>query len=738
MNRIRKNCLLIQMSILLCMVFFSGCGKIAQTDGNPEENQIYYRIQDTTIPNPDEALGDAIKENGWVRNLEFTLKGKTIYRLARVFNETDGMPEAHRDFVQILETPYEEWMTYEVSSQYWDEEYEWTAYSISDMQVSGEGQVYFWLHSNLDNKEYLGSWEAGAPGKLLCTIPLSINEKSWDVPSLEESYLYQGNALSVMDQNLQIKKDYILPGDVYGVIKNPVDKKIYWYGINDDGFGIWRIEDGVAILQNFEEINTVDSKVVHAAFSLEGILYLTDMKSMWKLEDSKEPVKLFDYLQQDCFMEDLQKMSVLAEDDMLLLAKYEKEYHLLSVKEGERPAEKQEITLAVFFAPGISSLQKSIMQFNRENEKYHVKLLNMENEKAWLEYLNKIQMEVSAGRGPDLLLDNVIDARACAENGYIQSMEGMLEEDGDYWQIPLEGGKIHGIQYGIPYECEIILAAYSEELTGGKTTWTVSEMMEAVRASQAEMLCYDYTGTDIVYNFGLLDNDNKDYIDWEKGESHLTEAPFLELLSFAKEYADRGQYKQEEVGEMMQQGKIAAHSNMYVFDLSEISFLEACFQGKSASIGFPCVKGNGIYVRSVNLYWNSSSDKREGIKEFITYLLSEEVQKRYVEFIGTKFAVRLSAIEYSIERMCVEKEYPIIGYGYHEYNGIQYYMDYFTEIEAEKFRFLLEHAKPNNWNVSAISEIIYEELTPYFEGDRTAKEAAKILDNRVQLYLDER
>ena len=32
----------------------------------------------------------------------------------------------------------------------------------------------------------------------------------------------------------------------------------------------------------------------------------------------------------------------------------------------------------------------------------------------------------------------------------------------------------------------------------------------------------------------------------------------------------------------------------------------------------------------------------------------------------------------------------------------------------------------------------YEELEPYFEGQRTAEEAMRILNNRVQLFLDER
>ncbi len=47
-----------------------------------------------------------------------------------------------------------------------------------------------------------------------------------------------------------------------------------------------------------------------------------------------------------------------------------------------------------------------------------------------------------------------------------------------------------------------------------------------------------YDGPSIVLFYGLYDNDNKDFIDWEAGESHLYEEPFRELSEFAREYAD--------------------------------------------------------------------------------------------------------------------------------------------------------------------------------------------------------
>lgn len=52
--------------------------------------------------------------------------------------------------------------------------------------------------------------------------------------------------------------------------------------------------------------------------------------------------------------------------------------------------------------------------------------------------------------------------------------------------------------------------------------------------------------------------------------------------------------------------------------------------------------------------------------------------------------------------------------------------------------FMRDHAKPDDANVYAVYRIIMEELNPYFDGSISAQEAAERLQNRVQLYLNER
>ena len=61
-----------------------------------------------------------------------------------------------------------------------------------------------------------------------------------------------------------------------------------------------------------------------------------------------------------------------------------------------------------------------------------------------------------------------------------------------------------------------------------------------------------------------------------------------------------------------------------------------------------------------------------------------------------------------------------------------------TTEQKEQVMYMLEHATITNYALNEIWEIIQEETEPFFQGDKSAKEVADILHNRVQLYLNER
>lgn len=59
-----------------------------------------------------------------------------------------------------------------------------------------------------------------------------------------------------------------------------------------------------------------------------------------------------------------------------------------------------------------------------------------------------------------------------------------------------------------------------------------------------------------------------------------------------------------------------------------------------------------------------------------------------------------------------------------------------TDEEEEIFWEMLDNSVYEQSN--DIELIIYEEIPAFFDGNKTAEEVAKIIDNRVQLYLDEK
>ena len=71
-------------------------------------------------------------------------------------------------------------------------------------------------------------------------------------------------------------------------------------------------------------------------------------------------------------------------------------------------------------------------------------------------------------------------------------------------------------------------------------------------------------------------------------------------------------------------------------------------------------------------------------------------------------------------------------------NGISYKTEGLSEENAHELKKMAEEASPINYELFYIWDIIAEELAPFFAGERTAEEAANVMNSRVQIYLDEK
>ena len=769
------------ISLLCCCLaalLLGACGKDGEETGAADPDMVYYHFQEAVIPDPDEALGNVFEQEYGAQEymiFEFDMKlcGDTFYRIAQCYTVEE--PSQWGNYIQVLKPPYREWVTEGISLGYGD------LTGILGADEDGLAVLMRDINSNEDDlyAYYLAHW---APEKELME---RVQDSGFEGGEQEFSgngeffatsdggYCYYdfwgSSAITLCDDQLRLKEKKELGNGVRicGLLQEPESGDLLWYGIKDYEAGVWRLEDGVSVLPTGQSLGTtgqslgtVSAADFQAAYGADGALYLADTQGLWCMAGGnlEEVCHFFD---RDYPLTALYGMEALEDGSLLLQVECLEEELVLRIEGNHDPLpEKQEITMASA-STGLYSLDSAIAKFNRISERYHVTTMYpydvygsavVENRSAKVEeFINQLQMEISAGRGPDLYFiryeGGTINAVDMAGGGYLQSLEGVLEDGEAYLPAALEDGRIGGVLYGIPYLCRLYLTAYSKDFVGERTSWTLPELMEAVRMSNAEALQWGYDGTAIVLYYGLYDNDNKTFIDWEAGESHLDEEPFKEFLEFAREYADEKNdrpYRDEMAADVKAGRVLAVNPNAYGGitnwgDLwggdSDGLSLESIFQGKPACIGYPRSEGNGIYIQTAMFYMNANSDKREGVEEFLRYLLSDEVQGRiHSEYmvgnmgLPPDLPIRLSALEESIETARARKERGETG---------SLMRPALTEEQAEAAYFLIENARSASWKVTEVENIIREELESYFQGQRSLEETVKILNNRVQLYLDE-
>ena len=259
--------------------------------------------------------------------------------------------------------------------------------------------------------------------------------------------------------------------------------------------------------------------------------------------------------------------------------------------------------------------------------------------------------------------------------------------------------------------------------------------MGLVEKSDTEIVQEDVGGSSFILKYVLNDEENTAYIDWKGKKCNLTGQEFLRILEFAKKYADTGNTEKEAF----------AYCPFNGFDeFRRIKDIFSHFDGDAVLLGYPKEGGNGIYVSTSSIYLFAGSEVKEGAKEFLQFLISADEQEKYASY---SFAEAQND-GMSTTMWAKDGAFPVVKSAYDgmikaakekEEDNVKYLGELpYTDAMIEQIYYIIDHAEPGNARINAISGMVYEEMEPYFSGDISAKEAAEKLQNRVQLYLNER
>lgn len=422
------------------------------------------------------------------------------------------------------------------------------------------------------------------------------------------------------------------------------------------------------------------------------------------------------------------------------------EFSLLTRRPDDFSDSRQEIVLAM--SGGDSSLNDLAVEFNHLNDKYKVTV------KSKIFDTTEMRNSILSDDAPDLIcLGSNTEVTHLYNMGALADMSIFLDGDtgidrDELLPNVIEAYTFNGGIYSLPTEfCLNILIANREVLGEEYRNWTIDDFIDTVNAHEGDMFVENYcTEPDALLDYILCG----DWIDEENAECHFDSDDFIKALKFCRDSQSLAvpyDFDNPNVNSGMDfqfslKNKKALLNRTVQGDFSIISNLGSIGMTYSdiTILGIP---SNGITMSGTEYSITSNGDCPEGAWEFLSYLMSDEVQTR--ELFYTSIPINIKALEARAENFScdpaemttIESSIGFRGNDGTEVNFNTAYNESLTTEEMEDYLDLIKGCRKSEFGNYSITEIAHDEFGRFINGEISAEECAAAIQNRAQIYISE-
>lgn len=494
MHSISNRTRILSIFLLIC-ILLAGCGESPQpaldAEISQEEEEISYQLTELEVPDSETALMDQLWEDGvwqgeaWQEmNWKYREESSVFWEGSWYFFSHFYVPNlgAVATCVQVLAPPYDHWESYGISHN-WPQES--SDYRIVENLVGvAEDGVLLEVRYVEEDRRLLEYFQWDGTETPLLEIPENLQGANWS--QREDEFVAAGGSrqLALFDEEGQEKSSDYLTGRVVGMLSDPATGRLFPYGFEREELVLWSETDGQVSSRITDQIGAYDEFAI--AISATGEILLADVNRAWLYKEGEDGLQeLFTFMDLEYPLDQIYGCAFGEDSTFLFCVGYEGEKYILTaqMREASQETEKQEITLFVY---ADYALQRLVVRYNRQSEKYHVRVISPKNSEELEDYRRRILLEMTTGGGPDLLTDDILTrGTSNSVTAYLEPLDGIVEDMSPFVEAAFEAGKIEGITYGVPFRCYPIVLAVSRQIATG-TSWSLEEMMEAVRASGTE------------------------------------------------------------------------------------------------------------------------------------------------------------------------------------------------------------------------------------------------------------
>lgn len=481
-------------------------------------------------------------------------------------------------------------------------------------------------------------------------------------------------------------------------------------------------------------------------------------------------VKLTDFAENDFHTHDIRDVEAVDENTFIILLKKEDnsyELRLLSQRDISEIKAKKIVKLANLNGGNIDPYNDLIKKYNSESDNYKVEIVNY-NDGVYDERTDSLKQDILSGNAPDIVtFSNITPSSLGADSGTMVDLYSLLDNDSDLSRDDfldgfLERMETKGKLYQITASFIMNSVIIKDKYANGLTSWNIDELEQIYNNKPSDM---EFSAVSALSSkeemFRLLFKCNR-YYNTDTAECSFNSSEFIRELKFIND---------NDIGtsnDMLTPGMTLVNDDeniikfrndevmvnfAYLNDFRSIREFTQVYSDEPVTfIGFPDNdKMNGIVSVGTTYGIMGDSDNIEGAWDFMKYyFFSEEAFNNGAEYHAIN-PYKFCGIEKFYKQQLEDIKTPhtyidsITGeeknadiYTSYSGNGIEVELQPFTNEEAEKYDDFVRNAVKQRFNGnSTVNNIVWEEAGAYFAGERSAEDAAEIIQNRVNIYLSE-
>lgn len=390
--------------------------------------------------------------------------------------------------------------------------------------------------------------------------------------------------------------------------------------------------------------------------------------------------------------------------------------------------DREELVIGCMYTPVL--LERNIVEFNKSQQKYHVSIRpynDRSNEVTTDEATTRLHLDLASGNAPDMLNLQYLDIYNLVDKGVIDDLRPYFDRDTeidiqDYVESVVEACTIDGVLVSVPLEYVIYSYFGKADMVGESAGWTIDDVAECLNNNPGSVFS---TWTREFMLARILQYSIDTFIDSDSGTCDFTTKTFDELLDIIEPLPSEANYSPIEE-------KTSLINNISLYNFEVIQEYYAQYGDDIIIKGYITADGRACHNLSVTDAYSivSTSGCKDGAWEFIKFCLIND-NSSMGWFSSNKQRLQ-EMIDEELAHAGEEKRSTF----YTEQGAVNYH--YATQEEIDTVMDLIENVELSESANSEIISIIEEEMESYFAGGKSKEATVAVIQDRVQLYLDER